>query len=468
MQRWHVTFGLATLALLGAALAPRLMKAGTAEAAAEAPVVPPAAPESAVEPDPARSGHLVVSAGLDRTAVAAGATSERYLVVTVAAPADATTRKPVDLTVVVDTSGSMKRQGKMEMARAATLALGGALGPQDELAIVGFAEYASVMMYPSPGGDAEGLRRAVSWLTPGGETNLGSGLEAARGQVFSGISTGEKRVVVVSDGYPTVGDKSASGLAKLADDLRREGVAVSTIGLGVDFDEDLLVGVSAAGGGRYTFADDANELSEAFRRELARTATLVASDTKVRVEIPDGVELIEFVGRTATKDGHAWLVDVGSVSAGELRKVVARVRVTAGAPGSTPVARVSATWDDRLDHAPGHASVGVSASVVTAVAEAEQSYDEKNNVAANEARGGWFMDRAARAYARGDADEAQRIAGQARAELAAPMAATPSPSLEKLDDTLAVQADAYDAPAAAEPSRRVVLEAKATAMDYAE
>lgn len=471
MERWHLTFALATLALGAALIAPRL-SGGADEPVPDVPPAPEAPPEPLipeVKGVPDRAGHLVVSAGLDRSAIAAGTTSERYLVVTVAAPADlGGERRPVDLTVLVDTSGSMKKQGKLQMAQDAATRLASALGPEDELAIVTFSESSRTLVRPGPGGRPE-IYDAIANLRAGGETNLGEGLWRAHTEVIDGTSTGEKRVLVVSDGYPTVGETSGTALGRRVDALRASGVAVSTIGLGVDFDDDLLAGLSRSGGGTYAFVDDASAFEDAFRRELSRSATLVARDTQVRIAMPAGVELVEFVGRDATRDGGGWLVDVGSLSAGEVRKVVARVRVQGGAPGKAAIASVGATWDDRVDDAPGYASVSVAAPVVAAVVEAEKSYEPMNTVAANEARGSWWMDQAARAYSRGDAVEAQQITKRARDELAVPMGAVPAtsaPELDDLDEAFARQAEQYDDVQPDSPAaRRVVLESKADAYD---
>jgi Ca-activated chloride channel family protein len=472
MQRWHLTVGLASLALVAAIVAPRLIGNGTASAAPVAPPAVPPAPVSVAEavPEiatPTAPAHVTVTAGLDRTAVAAGTSSERYLVVDVTAVAQVGERAPVDLAVVIDTSGSMRKQGKIQMARAAASRLASALSPGDELAMVGFSDRAYTFVLPQAA-NLNGVDDALAALHVGGETNLAAGIQRGGDEVFAGVSEGVKRVVIVSDGYPTVGDTSGDGLAEQIAALRARGVAVSTIGLGVDFDEDLLARLSGSGGGSYAFADDPNALESAFRRELERTATLVARDTRVHVELPAGVELVEFVGRTATREGTGWNVDVGSLSAGESRKVVARVRIEAGAPGSTAVAAVSASWDDRLDGTSGAARVDVATDVTPEVAAAEKSYDRDNNIAANEARSGWFMDQAARAFARGDAGEATEIARHAQVELQAPMAATPSPALDAVNDKLGAQGQRYaDTPPMAKPSeaRRMVIEAKVDAMD---
>jgi hypothetical protein len=111
MKRWHLTFGLTSLALGAAFLAPRLIGRSWNEEVVPPPVptvVPDVVAEALPTPEVPSlpTGHLVVDAGLDRAAVLRGDESERYLTVTVTAPLEAgkTVRRPVDLAVVMDTS----------------------------------------------------------------------------------------------------------------------------------------------------------------------------------------------------------------------------------------------------------------------------------------------------------------------------------------------------------------------------
>src|SRR5688500_2203271 len=128
MKRWHLTFGLTSLALGAAYLAPRLAgwRAPTVEAVPPVETPPPVLiPELPPAPPPPPSRHLIVDAGFDRGAVLGHDSAERYLTIEVRAPEEAgvAVRRPVDLAVVMDTSGSMSATGKIDQAKRAAKAI---------------------------------------------------------------------------------------------------------------------------------------------------------------------------------------------------------------------------------------------------------------------------------------------------------------------------------------------------------
>lgn len=428
MQRWHVTAGLAVLAVAGAVLAPRLSALINPVEAPAPPPVPSVAPPAPVEPgvaavrvdpvpippEPATpSGHLVVEAGLDRTAVLQGRREERFLTITVTAPDNMghTYRRPVDLSVVMDVSGSMSRRGKIDYAKRAAKVLAAAMRDGDTYSLVTFSDDARSVI-PATGITHVGaVHSAIDRIQEGGSTNLYAGLTQGGAEIrrtLDGENVG--RVIVLSDGKANVGRTDTHSLAQLVGGLSGEGITVSTVGLGLDFDEDRMANLADVGGGSYDFVGDPSQLQAVFADELERTASVVARRTTLDIELPAGVEGIEVLGWNTRRTDAGWTLSLGDIHAGETRKIVARVRVTGDAAGTIDVADVAADYLDLVDGRQAESTASAAANVTTDSRLVARSWDKRKAAAASQAWGNHQLQLSARAYERGDVSAAQDLA----------------------------------------------------------
>ncbi|MEI6493377.1 MAG: hypothetical protein WCO94_12570, partial [Verrucomicrobiota bacterium] len=98
------------------------------------------------------------------------------------------------------------------------------------------------------------------------------------------------RIVLLSDGLANVGPSSTSALAKLGKELRGEGFGVSTVGLGDDYNEDLMTALAEASHANYYYVKDAEKLPGIFKDELGTVKNAVARNVKVTITLPDGVK----------------------------------------------------------------------------------------------------------------------------------------------------------------------------------
>lgn len=417
MQRWHLTVGLSTLALVGVWLAPRLFATpGVADVDAPPPIPeapPPVAPPPPVE---APAGHLAVTVGLDRTAVLVGAPEDRWVTVQVAAPKELGQpyRRPVDLAVVMDVSGSMTARGKIDYARRAAKELASAMQEGDTFALVTFADDANVVIPAGRIHDATVIHHAIDRIYEGGGTNLYGGLVKGREEVRRALhSENVGRVVLLSDGNPTVGIQDGGALGRLTAEMAADGVAVSVVGLGVDYNERLLEQLADMGGGSYDFVDDPTQLQQVFADELERTAATVARDLVVDLHVADGVEAVEVIGWPTERTADGWRVNMGNVQAGEVKKIVAKVRMRPEAEGTMAVASVDARYVDLVDQAERIARADTTATATRDPAVVRGSVDKKNAVAAAQAWGNAQLVASTEAFRAGRIAEAEEIANVA-------------------------------------------------------
>lgn len=440
MQRWHLTLGLTGLAIGAAFLAPRLTTL-----LQPTPPPPPAAADAVpqvVSTLPAEAtGHLVVDAGLDRSAVLSGRPAERYLTVSVSAPGDlgVAERRPVDLSVVIDASGSMSARGKIDNARQAAKLLASRMERGDTYSLVVFADDASVVVPATAVQDVAAIHRQIDRVFEGGGTNLYAGLERGLREVRRSLPEGAVgRLIVLSDGNANVGVVDPNALSRFAADAAASGVAVSTIGLGLDYNEDLLARLADLGGGTYDFVDDPSALGGVFTDELQRTASVVARGTRVRIDLPPGVRPVEVIGWDATRTADGWEVFLGDVYAGDTRKIVTRVTVDGALPlGDGVAASVAAHYDDLVDGR-GATSRAVAPLRVTGDPRVvDASLDRARAVEATRAAGSWYLEMSTRAYAEGDRDQSRQLLGAGRALL-------DDAARDLKDDSLAAEASALE------------------------
>lgn len=247
-----------------------------------------------------------------RFLTAQGAHQVRMLVsVKGEAPPD---RPPINLSLVLDRSGSMGGT-PLEEAKRAAARLAGYLGDGDRLAVVVFDERVDTIFGPDAA-DGEAARHAIEQVYPGGTTNLSGGWLEGRTHVQSGLVDGTNRVVLLTDGQANVGITEPGRLAELARGAQQERVSTTCIGFGPHFNEDLLRAMSDAGTGNFWYIESEDQMTSVFDEEIEGLVSLAAQNLKVTVRLSDPrVQGVTFVqdyplDRTASGD---WVTSVGDL-----------------------------------------------------------------------------------------------------------------------------------------------------------
>ncbi|TNE87487.1 MAG: VWA domain-containing protein [Deltaproteobacteria bacterium] len=412
MQRWQLTIGLVGLALGAALIAPTLKGV----LAPDAPTPPETVVSPVVAPTPPRvpGGHLVVSSGLDRNAVLTADVTERFLTIEVSAPADigVAYRRPVDLTVAMDRSGSMAARGKIDYAKAAAKHVVGQLDPDDVYSLVVFSDRADTVVEATHVSDASTLRRRIDRVFQSGDTNIVAGLDLAAAEIAKPIGeSAVGRIVLLSDGKPTAGIVDPDAIVRRVAEISASGVSVSAIGLGLDYNEDLLARIADVGGGSYDFVDDPKELAAVFADELEHSASVVARSTSVDVDLGDGIELLDVFGWQTEHTTDGFRVFLGDVTAGETVKITARVRVKSpDTPQALTIAAIEAHYLDLIDEQQAMSENVCDATVTRDQVAVTSSVDKDRAVSASRAWGNSWLERSARAYEEGDQEEAKKLA----------------------------------------------------------
>jgi Ca-activated chloride channel homolog len=276
----------------------------------------------------------------DRTLIRAHARSERFLLVDVVAPTVAPDpsrrRPPVNLSFVLDRSGSMGGQNKLGLAKQAVVEAIHRLEAEDRFAVVTYDDQLEVVIPSAVASNAERARAAdrLRTVDSRGSTNLHGGWLTGCEQVAAGLAAdGVNRVLLLTDGLANVGITDHPELERLAGELRGRGITTSTFGVGTDFDDALLQGMADAGGGHFYFIGDVAQMRDHITSEVGETLEVVAREVVIELVVPDGVRIDALSPfRVEASPGRA-RVFLGDMVSGQVLSIVVRLTFDFGEVG---------------------------------------------------------------------------------------------------------------------------------------
>jgi Ca-activated chloride channel homolog len=194
--------------------------------------------------------------------------------------ADPTMRPPLNLVLAIDVSGSMNTGNKIGFVRDGLSQLIDGMRDTDKLAIITYSNGAQVI---EPMGDVA-LRRAhlrsvVQALVADGSTALHDGLKLAYQEALKHHDSGrQNRVILLSDGQPTVGITNPVEIVAMSRGYNSDGVGLTTVGVGTDFNPVLMRELAQQADGNTYFVENAAAVNEVFTDELSYFTVPVAFD----------------------------------------------------------------------------------------------------------------------------------------------------------------------------------------------
>jgi Ca-activated chloride channel family protein len=179
------------------------------------------------------------------------------------------------------------------------------------------------------------------------------------------------RVILLSDGLANVGPSSPRELRRLGSDLAERGISVTTIGVGDDYNEDLMAGLAEASDANYYYVQDNEKLPEIFAKELGELLTVAARDVRIEIVCPDGVKPLGFIGRAEKFEDQRATVNLSQFTTGQDRYLFLRCLVSGKQPD---VAQVNVNYTDEL----GDGSVQTASGVARVDFTEEQDLSDKS------------------------------------------------------------------------------------------
>jgi Ca-activated chloride channel family protein len=265
-------------------------------------------------------------------------------------------RTPLNLAVVLDRSGSMTG-AKLEKAKQAAMLVVDRLAPNDVFSLVIYSDTAQVLAPAQKVEGREALKEKIAGIEAGGSTALYAGVKTGARQIQEYFSSKRiNRVILLSDGLANVGPSSTSDLRRLGHELAESGVSVTTIGVGDDYNDDLMAGLAEASDANYYYVRDTEKLPEIFAKELGELLTVAAREIRIEITCPDGVQPLGFIGRSEKFENQRASVNLSQFTLGQGRYLFLRCLVTKPEP---EVARVKVSYTDELDNGSEQSASGV-------------------------------------------------------------------------------------------------------------
>lgn len=257
-------------------------------------------------------------------------------------------RPPVNLVIVLDRSGSMSGE-KIEQAREAAIEALRRLDRRDVFSLVIYDHEVSTLISPQAPTDVLWLERQIRSVTSRGNTALFAGVSQGAAELRKNLERRGfvHRVLLLSDGQANVGPSSTDDLGRLGAALRREGIAVTTVGLGEGFNEDLMTALAQRSDGNHYYAAESGDLPQIFAKELGDVLDVVAQRVEITIEFPEGVRVIRSIGREAEcRDRHVTF-GLNQLYGGQEKFLLVEIEAPAAkADEVRTLARAQATFTD--------------------------------------------------------------------------------------------------------------------------
>ncbi len=332
-------------------------------------------------------------------------------------------RKPVNLCVVLDRSGSMGEEGKIVNAKSALNALIDRLSRDDIFSLVIYDDVVDVLRPAGCAGDRRELHDLVEGIQPRGWTNLGGGMLEGFSQVerYAGKEY-VNRVVLLSDGLANRGITDPRELGKYARQFRERSISLTTMGVGLDYNENLMTSLAGQGGGNYYFIESPRHLASILGKEFDMLGCVVAQNTVIELTLGRGVNVLDVVGTEFTAGDGRLRIPVGDVCAGERREFTVELDIPPGT-GTRLVAEGDVRFEPVRDRVSISRLGSVNVTYSSDAAEIERHRDMETQARADVALSTRGVERAMSALDQGKGDVAQEELATARRVLQASPAA---------------------------------------------
>jgi Ca-activated chloride channel homolog len=273
--------------------------------------------------------------------------------------ASGTARTPLNLSLVIDHSGSMQGD-KLKHAKLAAQYVIDQLSSEDYVSIVQYDDVVDVVSTSNRVGDKQLLKRKIESIQAAGSTNLGGGMLEGYKQVKSTFQNGfVNRVLLLSDGLANVGITKTQNL--------EHGITISTFGLGLDYNENLMTNIAENGSGNYYFIRTPEEISSIFQKELRGLLNVVAQNATLTIDLPTGLVLTKVFGYTFERSGDRVTINFRDIFSGETKAVLLKFAVQGNASSyniaSTLTFNDATTPDKAARRLDAHDRLALAASI---------------------------------------------------------------------------------------------------------
>ncbi len=257
-------------------------------------------------------------------------------------------RKQARLTFVIDVSGSMNRDNRLELAKQSLRLLVEQLRADDQIGIVIYGSTARVVLPHTPVSQRQQILNVIEGLRPEGSTDVEAGLTLGYTQAAAAFQSGAlNRVILCSDGVANVGERGPEAILDKARSESTRGITLTTLGFGFgQYNDQMMEQLANQGDGTYAYIDTLDEARRILQQHLTSTLQIIAKDAKLQVSFnPDVVVSYRLIGyenrQLADQDFRNDAIDAGEVGSNHSVTAVYELRlkeatVVAPSPSERP------------------------------------------------------------------------------------------------------------------------------------
>jgi Ca-activated chloride channel homolog len=298
------------------------------------------------------ANEVTLTCRLNKAQLPVMTTQQLVYVLIVAEPSAAMARvqRPLNLSLVLDKSGSMEG-AKIQNLREAAKRVVDRLGPDDVLSIVAFSDRKYLIAESQPVTDKDALKRQIDRIRDGGGTAISGGMGQGLFELDKALGPDRvSRMLLLTDGQ-TFGDEEAcKRLGKKAGD---KGIVVNALGLGDDWNEDLLDAIAGASGGVADFIDSPDKIERFFDQAVQSMQDTVVQNATLVLRLANGVTprqvwqvlpMIANLGYRPLSDRDVQ-VALGELEKGQPRSLLAELLVNPRPAGRYRLAQAEIAYD---------------------------------------------------------------------------------------------------------------------------
>ncbi len=283
---------------------------------------------------------------------------------------------PLNLALLIDASGSMSAEDKLEQAKEAAKMFVNGL-KEDVLAVCSFSDFVREVVPAQVVSDKDRINSRIDAIKLEGGTALFQALRQVRDSLKRTKASGmANRLIVITDGCPTSDERMFTSdhewrrySEAFAIETQEKGIPITAIGVGSDYNETILSSLGAKSGGEFKHIRNAAELKGYLQEQLHSLQKLVADNCLLHIVTTPGSDCTVFSHRNVLPDGNDVKVRLGGLEEGTM-EVAGEFMVAPRPPGTFRISKGLLEYDD-----PASGLVGARTAPVNVIARTTDSMD---------------------------------------------------------------------------------------------